>query len=745
MSDSSPTAVPAPPRRTRRGGEAFVCWTLRGALAVLVAWSACLWVLAGRGFGCCWAGLVEAAATELAAVAVALALPNYVVRVVFHLAMRIRPGDALAAQVLLAGRSRSSSASRARRLLWLMSIALAASAGGGLLTTAATRLAPSALRWLAGTFLYPAWMWSVTRLVVQVGLFLPMAVAIAAVGLIGSLLRRYGPSDPYRHLTRDAMWSSAAGLAAAAGLFWAGANLEAMAFGFAAALVGMSAATAFKRNFAAKAVRLAGPAAPTTHRWRQRWLNLGVFAALAWLVTAQCRALRDGSGCDWAAAWMWAAATAGVAAVVTRRLNRRVVVGKAVEARAAMAGAVVVAAGQVALLGLAATAGPARWVWILLAAAGQGPFAALAATALARRRRRFARTGYPGRFWLADAALGAAVGAAAVTLTLALPNGLLAAAIATLAGLMAVFVTGTGPPAEGRARTGRSGSLRRQFGWAATGAAAILAVAMTWAGLVRSVRRGPRRRVVAGASITAYQAGDRAVAALPVAPARPGKAALTELARKLIRSRQGRWWVISAGDADLLTGLGEGVRASVYLPDEAIGRLPMWAPGRRAREFGRYLNIHVRDLDGVYLSGLSADHADAWCLYNAEALSACDGRIAPGGLLVLRVAGSEDRLADVLAVAKTFDWVAPGGLAGVVVDEARVEMLLVARRGGPDAPAGVDGLAGDAENGVKVISVADLVAIDSRLRPVTILAPGRRGRSELQLSALACWLGARGN
>ncbi|KPK86296.1 MAG: hypothetical protein AMJ81_01575 [Phycisphaerae bacterium SM23_33] len=723
--------------------EAFYRRVLLAAGTALTVWSAGLWVIVGGAFGCCWAGMVEAAACQLAAVALALGLSNGVLKLVLLLSRRARAGEAPAWQVLLADRGKASSARRAKQLRRLLAVAVAACAAGGLLSTVGAQLAPFALRRLAGMFLYPPWMWSAARLGLQVLVFLPMAAAIAGLGLLGPLLRRYGASDPYRYLTTDLTWSSSAGLAAAAGLWWAGADLQGIAFVCAAALVGLSAATAFKKQLAAKAVRLAGPDTAGGRWKRQRWLNLGASALLAWILAMQCRALRDGARCDWAATWIWVAATAGVAAAVTGRLNRRVRPASAAEGRAAAAGPVVVAATQLGLLGFAATRPWGWWIWIGLAAAAQVPFAALAATLLARRRRLSGQAGCPGRFWLADGALGAAAGAAGATFMLAWPKGLLVAAVAMMVGLTVVFLAGTGAMARVATRPRGPGPLGRQLRWAAAGAAAILAVASMWVGLRQAWQAGPRRHVFVGASLTAYQTDAGAVAALPVQEARQGSVLLTELARQLIQSREGSWWVISAREPGLLTGLGEGVRASRYFPGEAFRYLLAWGRAGRPKSFARYLNIHIHDLDGVYLDGLSVDHPDAWCLYNVEALLGARSRIAPGGLMILRVAGSEGRLADLLRVVKTFDWVVAGGTAAVVLEGGRAEVLLAARWRGHNPSAGLEALRPGGE-GVEVISVKDLLAIEPDLRPMTVLAPGRRTPAEVDISALAYWLRLRG-
>ncbi len=462
--------------RARPGGRRkwLDRWTFLAGLTLLGVWSVCLWVLTAEALGGGWVGMVQAAATELAAAAAVLCLLGPVGRAISSPAGRfgfVRGGEGLSK----ARRAELES----RRLRRLVAAACAACAVGGVISVACIPLASAAMASLGRMFLFPEWLWAVVRLVPTAMVMLPLGAAAAALAAAGALLRRYGPSDPSRHVDRDLAWAACAALTIAAGLGWGGLDFLGAGLVCAVLLAGLAAGMAAPAPPGATTVRQdAGPAPGQPARRR---LNVCLWAAPAWLLTVQCWALRNAAGAGWAASLLWTAATAAIAAAVAARYDRRVRVGGASEAWAAGMGGLLVAAVQLAMLHLAAGPGRARWLWIIPSFAGLVPFAGLWAAVLSRRRRVSAREGLPGRLWLADMGFGAALGAVSASAMVSLPVSptLLAGTLLVL--LAATAAAGrTSLPGAGERRAGPARSRAR---WMLLGAAALAAVALMLFGL----------------------------------------------------------------------------------------------------------------------------------------------------------------------------------------------------------------------------------------------------------------------
>lgn len=700
------------PRRRAGGPDALDRWTLRAALAALAVWSACLWVLAGRAFGCCWAGMVELAVVELAVVGAMLNLPEAVLRRALSLARRVLGG----------GRG----VRFPRRLL---AAGCAAAAAGGLASTGMIWAATAAIRGLGGMFLLPSAGWAVVRLLLGAAVMLPLASASAGLILAGPLLRRRGPGGARYELGGPA----SAGLALAAGLWWGGANLLGSALVCAVALTGLALAVVGRRAGRAALDRRVVVAARSRPRGPQRLANLCVWAAPAWLVTLQCRALRDVAGADWAGAWLWVAATAGLVVAVTARLGRRPHLSTAVDSAAAALGALLVSAAQWAMFAMALAPGRGAWLWVAAAGAGQIAFCALWADALARRRRAFAAGGPPGRAWTADAALGAAVGAGAALAMLACPAPVPVLGAAFLALTAMVVLRVARSAGRGASRPGKPPASAALWQRAGVGAAGVVAALLLVFGGARAVRRSLGPHVALGASLTAAQLPDGSVLALP-AGVRAPRGALGALAGRLIRACPGRWWVISAGrrqprlrpvedapDGPILVQWG--------LADRAFGRLPAcrqqegWAD---AMAFPRALAVGRRRFDGIYLSGLRADHPDAWCLYNRHVLARCLRAVGPGGSLIVHTGCGRGGLGALLAVAETFRRVAPAGYAVAATTPQGTELILVA--GVPVRGGSLADLAVAAGIRAEVFALAELSRLDPPVDPVTLSTPRPRRR-----------------
>ena len=701
-------------------------WTLRGMYATLAVWSVCLWVLGVEGMGWCWSASVELAAMELAALAVALAVPNYAANLIFSVSARLRSAAAMAAQMALAGPG-PAPYGHPRGLLRLLALAAVACCVGGLATTEAIRLFPVALAALAREFIAPAWAWMGIRLAYGWLAMLPLGLAAGALALVGSALRRYGPSDPYRLVTRDILWSAAAGWVLAATLWWAGMDLRGVALACSAVMLAWAGLTVSRRSSGVRPAGLGGPFAPARPHGRRRWLNLCEWAALGWIVTLQCRALRDVQG-GWPWPWLWMALTAALLAGATRRLDRRPLPGRALEAGASATGAMLVAAMQIALLALAAAGAPLWWAWTALAVAGQAPFAALAAVALSRRRRLFAKAGFPARFWLADAAGGLAVGALAAVGTLGLPGGAVVLAVTALTLVGGTILTG-----GGRRKAELSGRMR----WAGVGAAVILAAALICSGLARAGRGLLGEKVAVGASLTAVGGPDGRVSVLGGGPgggrrqADGGDAWLTKLADQAVKARGGRWWLV-AGCGNVPTATDMDLPPQVSFPDAACGRLMAWPDGALdGGQFGRQLAVQVPGLDGILISGLPADHPDSWCLFSQETLGRCRDLLADGGVLIVRTRVDRRGIARLLAVAETFRSVAADATAAVVLGETHAEALLLAGGGsaieaawGSAAPRTPRPLSG------AIVPLGRLIPPSVKPRAITVRSPGRAATEE---------------
>jgi len=756
MAPSHPTEAAVARRASRRRGLRLDRATVAAMAGVLVVWSACLWVLSGGAFGCAWSHMVQAAVAELAAMALALAMPNWAVGLVFSLSTRLGPGDARAVRTALAGRGAAARPDEMRWLIRLLAVTGAACAVGGLITTAAIFAGSWPLRLLSERFLWPGWFWTAARLLVEILAMLPMAVAAGALVLTAGLLHRCGPSDPYRYVMRDLMGSVAAGLALAAAAWWSGLDLLGVALVCPVGLAAMALATAARRQAPMRSVGVGATLAAGRSGRKQRGVNLCTWAALAVAVTLQCRALRDATGATWAGTWVWVAATAGIFAVVTRRLDRRVRPGSAVEAGAATTGAVLVAVSQVTLLALAAADVGCGWLWIVLAGVGQFPFAALAATVVERRRRVFARCGWAGRLWPADVCGGLAIGACAAIGLLAMPGGRIAIVTGALAcvavGVLAVR-RAVGGRAPDRRRPGRAAAT-------ATGVLAVLAAGLTCAGGARAVGDGLGPSVAIGPDWTARQRPDGVIEFLPAGRLPPPSEALAERVGRLIVRRPGLWWIVAGENThpSLRPGVDvvaladargeERLRPSIRLRwgriDTAVGRL---GPGRNARirggDFAQAVHVGTERFDGIYLGGLRAGHPDAWCFYNRQVLARCVGRLAKGGLLVVHVATGGGGVGEFLAVAETFGREVGAGRAAVVTNPGKVEALLVAcPKPGAAKAAWVDVLDDAAD--VKSLSISHLGVPGTAYRPISLRTPWRPAARLPSLSGLIYWISRTG-
>lgn len=743
----------------RRLGPRLDQWTLRLMFATLALWSACLWVIGAEAFGACWAASVELAAIELAALAFALSVPDLELNLIFLVYRRFDSAAATAAQMAVAPFAPPAPQGSAgpRGLLRLMAMAAVACTVGGLITTAAISAAPQAIRMLAGLFIWPAWAWVVVRLVLAWVMMLPLALAAGWLTMVASLVRRHGPKDPYRQVTRDLLWGSAVGLAAAAGLWSAGMDLPGVALACSAVMIAAATATVARTSTGVKRSRPAEPVAVLLRPTRQRWMNLLEWAVLACVVTCQCRALRDAAGAGWSAAWLWAAGTGGLVAAAAVRQDRRRNPVPAVETAAAAAGAMVLVVIQLALLGLAAAAGRwARTPLIALAVAGQVPLAHLAATILVRRRRLFPEASLPGRFWLAGAAAGAAVGSYAAVSALSAAGGLtVLAAVALAVVAAAVLAVGSGQLRRARRSTRRPTGARAAFDqlrWAGLGAAVILAVAMVCVGLARSAREALGGPVAVGASLTAVGDGNASQAVLGSEAARAASPSspepvLSVLAGRLARARAGRWWFVAGGayHPPPLAMEAPAMRAKMSFPDGVFGRLAKPLTGaRRWGTFGRELPIRTAAFDGIYLAGLPADHPDAWCMYSQQVLRRCAGLLGRRGVLLVRTSAGRRGVAQLLAVAETFRSVPADAMAAIVMRGDRVEMLLAGSPRAGSVPGGLNRLLVAEASGtgpgeatapaggewaplpVAVVPAAKLVPPGVRLLPITSRAPGRR-------------------
>ena len=723
--------------KTGAGGRHFGRLLLRVAWVSLTVWSACLWVVGAGELGRSWAGMVEAASAELIALAAALVMPNYLLHKVLLLTVRAHPAEALAVRMALASPSvLAAVAGRARWQLRLLAVAAALAAVGGLATTAGGGLAVGLLRALGEMFLWPQWLWSLLRLGVRVVAFLPLALGMAAVTLAGSLIRRAGSSDPYRHVTGELLVAAGGGLAASAGLWWLGADLRAVALVCAVALAAVSAGALIHGTATGRTYRPSVPATTAPLRGQRRW-NLLAMAALSCGLAVQCRALRDAAGCGWAGPWLWIAFSAGIAVAMTRQRSGQEGSFDRAETGALVAGATVVGAMQVCLLALAGASPAGRWVWIALAAAGQAVFVGLWSMLLTRRRLAFARSGHPQRYWLADAALGCGFGAMGGGAMLSAGGAFLPALVA-LGGVTAVFLMPVG--SGGRTRAGPGGAPGRQLRWAATGSAAIVGMALMWAGLGRAAGKALGAAVAVGASLTVVQGLDGA-AVLPRGTVGGAGGETARLAGRVIGLHPGRWRIVSMAPPPPDADAAAGVRVEFRPPDRAVARLPGrpappgWTPP------GGQQDVVSAGLDGVYIDALPIDHPDAWGFYSVQAMRDARRRLGRGGLLLVRAIGGADDLPKLVAVAEGFHRAAGDGTAVVVLDGSRAEVLLIAGAGEELGPLP---WAGGGSGEMYVVGLRKLLGRVGVCRPISATAPGRRAGPALDRAELARRLAGAG-
>ena len=711
-------------------------WTLYLVWVVLGVWSVCLWVISGQALGCTWRGMMETAAAELLALGIALAAPGVFVNVMFTAAMLLRPGKTLAMRVLLAS-PRSGPTGRAKAPLRVLAMAAVACAIGGLVSTFGVATAGAWMRRLGTLFVYPAWMWSLVRLAVAVALMLPLAAGAAGVVLVGLLLRRRGPGDDGGQAAGEMLAGSATGLAVAAGVWWTGVNLLTVAFGCAGALVVAAMISGVRGIEPTGGSSPVGTGLLDLGRRRQRWANIVIVAGIAWAVGLQTRALRDVLGGDWSWSWLWlAGSAAGVALTWIWQVRRRVEF-HSLDAAGAALGAAVTGATAAAGIVFAVGRGTDKWIWLGGAMATSLPFTVLAGMATARRRQLFIESGHSPRLVLVDAAVGCAVGLLAALWMLTWPTTGRTIIVAAL--VVMTIIALAGARVAGRHDPFHTGG---HLPWAATAAALIVAVALVCLVSVQSARRRVGEWVSVGASLTAVQTPSGELVTLPVADGPAGSGELTQLARRMISARAGRWWVAPGTRAAMAEDLGDGVRATVFLPDPSMRRLPVLGGVGERTHLPHVLATGTQLLDGVYLCGPGAGEAEAWCVYNVDVLRQLMDRLTAEGVMLLHLSAAADELGPLMAAARAFSDSAGDATAAVRVSPGGVEMLLSARSllaGGEARALPPAEMAMLGASGVAVVPLGDLLA-GIPGEPATApspLAPRRRKSIELTLGQLS--------
>jgi len=183
--------------------------------------------------------------------------------------------------------------------------------------------------------------------------------------------------------------------------------------------------------------------------------------------------------------------------------------------------------------------------------------------------------------------------------------------------------------------------------------------------------------------LTAVQAGadeaDGAASAWLPGPTRWRSVTVAAVQRRVLAGRPGRWWVAAGSALDTGAELPPAVQPSWAHPD-ATAVLPL-AERRLRRPGGGFLHGARHDrrrFDGVLLAPMPADHPEAYRCYGRAVLEACAAKLHAGGTVAVRTQATAGRVADALAVARTFAKAVGSGWAAVAGRDGHVDVLLVA-------------------------------------------------------------------
>ena len=636
-----------------------VVWT--GACQVL--WALCLVVLWGAACDGSGTGAVRTGAAALAAVALASGWPARAAWAIRRV-LAWRRGQAAAVAPAPAG-SWWVGGGDVRTMGRLLAVTAVLTAVGGLLSTAGVFLGGRLMGAMGSWMAWDAVSWSAVLLAVQIVLLLPLGAAVAVTFQAAAVLRPAPEGDGCASVCYDYGYAGALGAGAfaavwAAGLSMLGVSMVLVVASSAGAawLLGGRQGVVPPRRIE---VPLERPAA-----WRQ-WAIAAQFACLAVIVLVQIRLVGDATAWGGVVRGGWLAVTLGAWAGLMAWTDKR----EPAEGQAQTSGAVIalVAAGmtQSALLAGAIVAqGEGRpalaTTLLMLAAAGQPIFAGAAGCLSSRARRGYAiRGGRPGGY-LAWSCWGLAAGTVVYLVLAEQTTGavlLLSAAAAVLVGAVL-------------AGAGRLEGAGRQWSWSLGGA--VLIACLT-AAVLPPMRRSADR-IARGAWLTVWTA-DGAAAPPGLAALRGADAVrLKRLLRAALEQAgaRGEWLVCGL---ERPPALGDDLSVVACAPDVSAVPAGPWRKRLRGLEsdFLVALRARGRRYDGILITGLAADHPQAWRCYGTSTLSACRSRLHQGGRVIVRTHVSGERAGEALAVLASLRDVMGAGWAAAERTDSGVAVL----------------------------------------------------------------------
>lgn len=630
--------------------------------ACQVLWALCLVVLWGSVCDGSGTGAVRTGAAVLAAVTLASGWPAWAAWAIRRVtAWRRGEADAVppAAGTWWAG------GGDMRTMVRLLAVTAGLTSVGGLLSTGGVFLGGRLVRAMGAHLVWDSLSWSAAMLAVQTVLLLPLGAAVALTFQAAAVLRSAPEGDGYASVCYDYGYAGALGAGAFAAVWAAGLNVLGVALALAVAAGGCAAWLLGGRQGVVPPRRIDVPLERPAGR--SKWGIAAQFACLGVIVLVQIRLVGDATSWAGVVRAGWLAVTLGAWAGLMAWTDKR----EAAPGQAETNGAVIalLAAGmtQSGLLAGAIVAqgqGQAALTTALLAlaAAGQPIFAGTAGCLSSRVRRGYAAQGGRGGGYLAWSCGGLAAGTVAYLVLAELAMGalvLLAAGTAALAGAVL-------------AGAGRLEGAGRQWSWSLSGAVLIACLAAA----VLLPMRQSADKVSRGAWLTVWTGQP--------ADAPPGLAAIENASapriERLLRSAleqgggRGTWLVCGWSRP---AGVGEEVSVLACAPDVRAVPPGAWRDRLRglASDFLPGLRAGGGRYDGILITGLAADHPQAWRCYGRTTLSACRSRLHEGGRLIVRTHVSPDQTGEALAVLAALHRVMGAGWAAAESHEGGVTIM----------------------------------------------------------------------
>jgi hypothetical protein len=541
--------------------------------------------------------------------------------------------------------------------------------------------------------------WTLVKAMILAVVMLPGALGLAILLLSLSIARgRRGQQALQRELREVLLATAGAGVAVGAAV-QLGVNLLGLTVIAAVAAIVCGAVLWVRPVRPARTEHRSGPLEIPTAA--QRLAVLGTFALGTLGLAVQMRVLGDALGATLTGVLLWLAGSlAGLGWLLARRDAR-----SRPPSRTRVAACVIgLAAGlllQLSLVGAGLGASSGGWVLWGLAAGGQVPLLAMAATVLCRVRRVFHASGGRPREFISRAGVGVSVAAVVYLVVAVSPAGSLIAlgvALAVLVGAVLFCIRHADQPGS-------------QVAWAVLGTGLTCLVTLAVLLGVRSVHRR-LGRVHAGGWLTVSESRS---AVLPVFQP-PRSREVDAVLADLLSGARGTW--MNASPVDLAPALVDPNAPVTWRnwPGDPV------AAGRWGTSLPARLASTREHFDGAMYEPLPARHPAAWRAYCLETMKALK-RTVSRGKVVVRSRARAANAAAALAVAVTYRHAIGDGWVVADLRGGSVDMLIVGPLASTARPTKTDELI--------VVKLSKLLESLGPLRPIRVFRPG--GWASLQL------------